>query len=100
MLVLQTLAAEAAAHVVEHDFTAAPAQRRLLSIAEDETAEPAVRAQIVALFARVLAQAVPADGADVDAAHALFVRGLAAGPRRAWTLLLTALLQDPQIAFH
>jgi hypothetical protein len=100
MLVLQTLAAEAAAHAVEHDFTAPPKQRRLLSIAEEDTAEPAVRAQIAALYERVLAERVRPDGPEVDAAHALFVDGLTGGPRRAWTLLLTALLQDPQIAFH
>lgn len=101
MLVLQTLAAEAAAHVVEQDFAAAKAQRRLLrSIDEPDTAEPAVRAQIAALIELVLAEQVRPDGPEVDAAHALFVHGLADGPRRAWTLLLTALLQDPQIAFH
>lgn len=101
MLVLQTLAAEAAAHVVEQDFAAAKAQRRLLrSIDEPDTAEPAVRAQIAALIDQLLAEQVRPDGPEVDAAHALFVHGLANGPRRAWTLLLTALLQDPQIAFH
>ena len=100
MLVLQTLAAEAAAHAVEHDFGAPPKQRRLLSIDEQDTAEPAVRAQIAALYERVLAEPVRPEGPEVDAAHALFVHGLVGGPRRAWTLLLTALLQDPQIAFH
>jgi hypothetical protein len=100
-LVLQTLAAEAAAHVVAADFAAARAQRRLLTaIDEQDTAAPAVRAQIAALYERVLAERVAVDGPEVDAAHALFTAGLAAGPRRAWTLLLTALLQDPRVAFH
>mgnify|MGYP001336255044 CR=1 FL=1 len=101
MLVLQTLAAEAAAYVVEQDFVAAKPQRRLLqTIDAPYTAEPAVRAQIAALYERVLAETVRPDGPEVDAAHALFLQGLAGGPRRAWTLLLTALLQDPRIAFH
>jgi hypothetical protein len=99
LLVLQTLAAEAAAHVVEHDFAAPRAQRRLLADI-DSTADADVRRQIAALYARVLAESVAVDGPEVDAAHALFVAGLAGGPRRAWTLVLTALLQDPAIAFH
>jgi hypothetical protein len=101
MLVLQTLAAEAAAHVVEADFAAPRARRRLLGlIDEDDTTAAHVRAQIVGLYGRVLGERVPADGPEVDAAHALFTASLAGGPRRAWSLLLTALLQDPQIAFH
>ncbi len=101
MLVLQTLAAEAAAHVVEQDFAVAKGQRRLLQqIDEADTAAPAVRAQIAALYERVLGERVAADSPEVDAAHALFKRGLADGPRRGWSLLIAALLQDPQVAFH
>jgi hypothetical protein len=101
MLVLQTLAAEAAAFVVEQDFAAAQGKRRLLrEIEEAETGAPAVRAQIAALYERVLGERVSAESAEVDAAHALFTRGLASGARRGWTLVLTALLQDPQVAYH
>lgn len=101
MLVLQTLAAEAAAHVVAQDFALARPQRRLLQqIDEAETAAPAVRAQIAGLYARVLGEAVSADSAEVDAAHALFTRGLKDSPRRAWTLVIAALLQDPLVAYH
>lgn len=101
MLVLQTLAAEAAAHVVAQDFAAAKGERRLLQqIDEADTSAPAVRAQIVGLYARVLGEAVTADSAEVDAAHSLFTRGLQDGPRRAWTLVIAALLQDPQVAYH
>ena len=101
MLVLQTLAAEAAAHVVAQDFAAAQGERRLLQqIDEADTSAPAVRAQIVGLYARVLGEAVTADSAEVDAAHSLFTRGLQDGPRRAWTLVIAALLQDPQVAYH
>ncbi len=101
MLVQQTLAAEAAAHVVEQDFAVAKGQRRLLQqIDEADTAAPAVRAQIAALYERVLGERVAADSPEVDAAHALFKRGLADGPRRGWSLLVAALLQDPQVAYH
>jgi hypothetical protein len=62
-----------------------------------------VRAQLVALHDRLLAEPVAADDPAVDAGLALFKAGL--GPdgkdtARAWTLVLTALLQDPRIAFH
>jgi hypothetical protein len=94
-LVLQTLAAEAAAFAVAHGD--------LLTIADGDTAEPAVRKQLVDLHARLLAEPVAAEDPAVDAGLALFKAGL--GPakpdtRGAWTLVLTALLQDPRIAFH
>ena len=94
-LVLQTLAAEAAAFSV--------AQGDLLTISDGDTAEPAVRKQLVDLHARLLAEPVTAQDPAVDAGLALFKAGL--GPKksdtkRAWTLVLTALLQDPRIAFH
>ena len=101
MLVLQTLAAEAAAYVVEQDFALARPQRRLLQqIDEADAAAPAVRAQIVALYGRVLGEAVTPESAEVDAAYGLFTRGLAGGSRRAWSLVIAALLQDPQVAYH
>lgn len=94
-LVLQTLAAESAAFAVQAGD--------LLTIADGDTAEPAVRAQLVALHARLLAQTVPASDPAIDAGLALFKAGLGAAQTdtaRAWTLVLTALLQDPRIAFH
>ncbi len=101
MLVLETLAAEAAAHVVAQDFATPRAQRRLFHAIDDgDTSEPTVRAQISQLYARVLAEPASPTSPEVDAALALFTDGLQHGPQRAWTLLLTALLQDPQIAFH
>lgn len=103
-LVLQTLAAEAAAHVVAADLAVPKASRRLLAAIEPaDTEAPAVRDQIAALHARVLAETVDPRGPEVDAGLALFTAGL--GPRRsdtarAWTLVLAALLQDPRVAFH
>jgi hypothetical protein len=101
MLVLQTLAAEAAGFVVEQDFNQkGKGQRRLLQIVEAETKAPAVREQIVALYGRVLGETVRADSPEVDAAYALFTRGLTGGARRGWSLVIAALLQDPQVAYH
>lgn len=104
MLVLQTLAAEAAAHVVERDFAVDRSARRLLRQIDDgDTAEVAVRAQIVALYRRILGEEVGAASAEIDAAYALFEEGAAGAAgdaRRGWSLLLTALLQDPQVAYH
>jgi hypothetical protein len=104
MLVLQTLAAEAAAYVVEHDFAVDRPARRLLGWIDDgDTAEPAVRAQIVALYRRILGEEVDAASPEVDAALTLFTAGTAGaagGARRGWSLLIAALLQDPQVAYH
>lgn len=104
MLVLQMLAAEAAAYVVEQDFAVNRPARRLLGRIDDgDTAEPAVRAQIVALYQRILGEAVDAASPEADAALALFNTGAAGqvgGARRGWSLLIAALLQDPQVAYH
>lgn len=103
-LVLQALAAEAAAHAVDADMAVPKDSRRLLTaIAGDATREPAVREQIVALHERLLGETVDPAGPDVDAGLALFKAGLGPGGQdtaRAWTLVLTALLQDPRVAFH
>ena len=98
-LVLQTLAAEAAAHAVEHEFARPRGQRKLLTEVDDgEVAVGAVRGQIAQLHARVLAEPVAADGPEVDATYALFKA--AKDSRRGWILVLAALLQDPRVAFH
>lgn len=98
-LVLQTLAAEAAAHAVERELAAPRPERRLLALVDgDETDEDTVRRQLAALHERVLAERVAPRGPEVDAGYALF--RAAAEPRRGWTLVLAALLQDPRIAFH
>lgn len=101
-LVLQGLAAEAAAFVVEADLAAAPGERRLLRRVDAKGSDEATsRAAIVELYARILGEVVEASGAEVDAALVVLAAGRArGGEARGWTLLLTALLQDPRIAFH
>lgn len=102
MLVLQALAAEAAAHVVDAELGAPQGKRRLLpGLDAGANDEATSRAAIVELHARVLGERVAAGGPEVDAALAVLAAGRAAGGEaRGWTLLLTALLQDPRIAFH
>ena len=98
-LVLQALAAEAAAHVVEADLAAAPDARRLLRRVDPRGSDDATRrAAIVDLYARVLGERIEPAGAEADAALALLAAGR--DEARGWTLLLTALLQDPRVAFH
>jgi len=93
-LVLQTLASEAASH--------AAAEGELLTIADGDTSEPAVRRQLVDLHARLLVETLPASDLAIDAGLALFRASLPRpqDTRHAWTVVLTALLQDPRIAFH
>lgn len=97
-LVAKTAAAQAASFVVDHD-AAAPAAERTLFVAADVTAtdEPAVRAQLAHLHARIYGELVTADSAEVTESLALFRDALAAPnatPRRAWKLTLTAMLSD------
>ncbi|MEZ4451542.1 MAG: hypothetical protein R3B09_18875 [Nannocystaceae bacterium] len=99
-LVLQALAAEAAAFAVKRDLAAPAGRRELLTIDGAARGDDEVRAQIVALYQRVLAESIDPRGAEADAALALLRPALDRDPGRAWTLLLAALLQDPRIAFH
>lgn len=99
-LVLQALAVEAADFAVGRDLEAPPAARELLTIDAGDHDEAALRRQIVALHRRVLGELIEPRGPEADAALALLRPTLARDPRRAWTLLLSALLQDPRIAFH
>lgn len=96
MLVLQTLAAEAAEAVVTADLAAPRAKRRLLRAVGDDD-----RAAVVDLYARILGERLEPTSPEADAALALLTAGRARGDEAGgWTLLLTALLQDPRIAFH
>lgn len=100
---LRNLAAEAAGFVVENDFAAAAADRKLLALVEaDTTDEQAVRDQLAALHLRVLAEVVAPDSPEVDATYALFVAAVDQTPdvSTAWKVVLTALLQDFRIAYH
>jgi len=98
-LVVQTLAAEAAGYVVERDFmTPAKAERKLLTLVDEGSADAVVRQQIAQLHLRVLGEAVPEDSLEVDESFALWT-AVAGEPRQKWKILLTAMLQDNRVVF-
>jgi hypothetical protein len=102
-LVLRTLAQLAAGAVVEADLAAAPGSRRLLGLVEATTTDEAtIRDQIVALHRRLYGARIEPDGIDADDGWALWSGALAHGgdPVRAWTITLTAMLQDLRIAYY
>jgi len=88
-LVYAQLAANAAGYVVERDLAAAPDARRLLSLADDPTA------QLVALHGDILGENVEPTGPEVAADLALF--DVASTDAEGWKLVLTAMLQDPRL---
>jgi hypothetical protein len=102
-LVMAQLAANAAASVVDQDLAKPASERRLLHLVEMDTAsELQLRAQIVALHARILGQTIDPYGEEAQASYELYelgvrTRGDAAG---GWKVLLTALLQDPAMMFY
>ncbi len=101
-LVLETLAREAAHHVVEADFAKSNASnRKLLRRVEADTRdEAAIRDQIAQLHLRIFGAS--AEGADVDALYVLWMELLAISdePPRAWKGVLAAMLQDLRIAYY
>ncbi len=100
-LVLRTLSQLAADSVVESDFAVDAGERRLLELVEaDTTDEDAVRAQLVDLYLRLYAERVDEDGVEDtwqlwSAAH-----DHGGDPRRAWKVVLAAMLQDVRIAYY
>lgn len=102
-LSFEALSARAAKHVVEQDFAKSDKQaRRLLrDIDESDTSEAAVRRQLAALSLRFYGDVAASDAPAIDDAYTLFRGALALGDaRRAWTITLNALLQDPRMAFY
>jgi hypothetical protein len=103
--VLRNVALKAASHVVANDFKQADASKRRLlrKIAEGESSESAVRAQIATLHARIHGSPVSADSEEVGATYALFrdaLSGAKGDVKRAWTLTLYAMFQDVRLAFY
>jgi hypothetical protein len=97
-LVLQALAAEAAAYVVDRDLdTADKGKRKLLTLVDAGDDQNVVREQIAQLHLRVLGETVAPDSAEVDESLALW--SASAGARQRWKILLTAMFQDNRVAF-
>jgi len=102
-LVLRTLAASAAGFVVDADLAAAPAQRKLLTdVAVTDTTEPAIRAQLAKLHARIYGTLDAAESDEVGETYALFATTLArdGDVRHAWKITLTAMLSDLRVAHY
>lgn len=103
LLFQRAIAEEAAGWVVPRDLREPdPAQRHLLRLVEGDTAdEPAVRAQIAWLHARVLGEVVPTESPEVDASWALWSDVASRrAPDGAWQALIAALLQSPRAMFY
>ena len=99
-LVLQALAAEAAAYVVDRDFDQPmPAKRKLLTAVSEMADATAVRAQIGLLHARVLGEVVAEDSVEVAESLALW-EAIEGSSRQKWKILLTAMFQDHRLAFY
>lgn len=98
-LVVQALAAEAAAYVVDRDFDEPnQGQRKLLQRVTEASSEADVRAQLALLHARVLGEMVAADSLEVDESLGLW-NAVAGDTRRKWKILLTAMFQDNRLVF-
>jgi hypothetical protein len=102
LLAMGLLSADAAQSVVSADFAVALSERRLLTLVEASTAdEGQVRTQLVALSARIFGQFVGQDDPMIDLYWVLWRDSQqASGPEHAWTITLSAMLQDPQVMFY
>jgi hypothetical protein len=104
LMVAARFATEAAAHVVATDFASPDDARRLLHGVGPETDDPEVlRATLVDLYLRVLSVRVRPHDDEIDALLDLWsvTRDEHGGDiRAAWTVVLSALLQDPTLFYY
>ncbi len=102
-LVAKAAAAAAADFVVEHDLTAAAADRTLFVEADVDATDPAqIRAQVAHLHARIYGELVAPDSPEVDETMTLYDEAFAAsGSRaRAWKLTLIGMLSNFRALFY
>lgn len=102
-LVTRRAAQAAADALVEHDAAAEPADRRLfLAASVDATSEPAVRAELAYLHARIYGERVDPTASQIDDSYQLYRDALAAhaDPRRAWKITLSGLLGDLRSLYY
>jgi len=102
-LVARAVSAAAADFVVEHDATAAPADRTLFTqAAVTATDEAAVRKELVYLHTRIFGELHAPNDPSIDDAYQLFTGALAASgdSKRAWKLTLTGMLGDFRALFY
>lgn len=101
-LVLGALASQGAERVAEDDFAFPSSAKLLRDVTETDRDEAKIRAQLVALHAKLYGQLVESDSEDVTLAYALFEDALADGGdvKRAWKTVLYAMLQDVRMAYY
>ncbi len=102
LMVLRTVAEEAAAQVVTKDLAVSSADRVLLT-KWSGTDETAVRAQLVDLHLRILGESVTAESSQIDASYDLWLAALAASDddqAAALTTVVTAFLQSPDVLYY
>lgn len=104
LLVASRYATEAAAYVVGADFAKPEAERVLLhGVGPDTDDEATLRATLVDLYLRVLSIRVAADDPETDDLLALWraTRDAHDGDTAAaWTVTISALLQDPALFYY
>ena len=97
------MAAEAAEWVVDSDFAVPKDARRLLSRVDPETTDEAeVRAQISDLHARIYGTFDDPESVPVTETYSLFreTHARTGDVRRAWLVVLTAMLQDVRSVYY
>ncbi len=103
VLVFDKVAGEAAAFVVQSDLDSPVSQRLLLERVEADTVdESTIRVQLVELALRLHGRLYDVDHEEVDALWELFdtLHRSGVAPERAWTLILTAMLQEPAMVMY
>lgn len=105
LLVVAELAAQASQHATQVEYSLDASDRILFTqvdFTETDPADPAVAAQIQHLYQVVLSSPVDLDSPEVAASLELWAELIAISgmPERAWTVLLTSMLRDPDFIFY
>jgi hypothetical protein len=103
LLAIRKVAEEAAGFAVLADSNAAPGSRRLLTRVDPrvDTDPVLIRGQLAELFTRILGEPVDPEDEDVTALLGLWQAAAArAGAQEGWRVVLSALLQDPQMVLY
>jgi hypothetical protein len=100
LLVLQTLAQEAAQWVVTNESALPPTDRKVFTGFDlSNTDENAINLQLATMSRRFFADTQDLAAQRADDLYQLFNGMRAAGTPRAWMVTLTAMLSDPEMAY-
>ena len=102
LLVYSAYAEEAAGFVVDEEFQKPLNERKLLNrVAEDDSDEAMVRAQLTHLHALIYSQIVDSSDPSIDDLYELWLTGFESeGANLAWKTVLTAMFQAPQAILY